>query len=86
MVIFFARERESFLGAFFSRVSAQKKLVFFPLFWCFCADGSAILCFLGVFLVFRALARKNVFGFFSVLLELFFALIQKSREFPPCMP
>ena len=44
---FFARKRESFFKAFFSRVSAKKKLgVFWVFFWVFFG------CFFGVFLCF----------------------------------
>ena len=60
---FFARERESFFFRFFFARKREKKLVFFRLFWCFCAFGGVFLCFWGVFFVFRALARFFLFFF-----------------------
>ena len=64
MIIFSRVSAKKILGVFFAR---KREIFFcwcffFVFLWCFFAFGGVFLFFLGIFFVFRALARK-IFGF-----------------------
>ena len=76
MIIFVARKRGSFFFCWLFFV--RKRVFFFFGVFFLCVFGCFLGCFcafLGVFFVFRALARKNNLG-------LFFELSQAKPEFP----